>query len=527
VLLTLVLAGIFIVRQHGEDVSEPAPNFGSMDLAVLYRIAKALLNDRDYGELLALVLDETVRALGAERGMILLQEGEVFRATVATNFRSDALEHAEEEISTTIATEVLEHARVVNLGDALSSEQYRYAMSVQRLGLRSVLCAPLMVSDKVFALLYLENRNVLHQFGDQHVRLLGEICALAAPRLRLALAFQEAREQALGPESLNGTADGIITADPGFIEVLQTMRNVARTDLPILVQGETGTGKELVARAIYRHSNRANAQFVVLNCAAIPATLVESELFGYVRGAFTGAAHDKIGFMGAAHRGTLFLDEVGEVPLQFQSRLLRVLQSGEFTRVGSVQIQKVDVRLIAATNRSLEREVEAGTFRRDLYHRLASITLELPPLRERVHDVYLLTEFFLKAHGVRLLKHPPRLSEQCMTTLASYSFPGNVRELEGELARLVAVSMPGAIVAPEALSARIRRQIELRPGEKQTQATIPSSPVSLMSLAEMERKLILAVLETTHGNRTRAADLLGISREGLRLKLQKHGVAAD
>jgi transcriptional regulator with PAS, ATPase and Fis domain len=194
-----------------------------------------------------------------------------------------------------------------------------------------------------------------------------------------------------------------------------------------------------------------------MNCAAIPATLIESELFGYLQGAFTGAVRDRMGLLAGAHRGTLFLDEIGEVPLELQSRFLRVLQSGEFTRLGSVRNETADVRFVAASNRDLERETEEGRFRSDLYYRLSSITLKVPPLRERPHDIQLLSEHFLRAYAARFGREAPRLDEGALTAFAAYSWPGNVRELEGEIARLVATSPSGGEIGVESLNQRIRR----------------------------------------------------------------------
>jgi transcriptional regulator with PAS, ATPase and Fis domain len=253
---------------------------------------------------------------------------------------------------------------------------------------------------------------------------------------------------------------------------------------------------------------------VVINCGAIPANLIESELFGCVRGAFTGAQRDRIGLIGAAHRGTLFLDEIGEMPLELQPRLLRVLQSGEFLRLGSVKPETVDVRIVAATNRDLEAEVEAGRFRSDLYYRLAAITLKVPPLRERPHDIHLLADHFLRNYAARFGREAPQLGGEALAQLTAWSFPGNVRELESEMARLAAVGAPGAVLGRETLNDRIRGV------SQRTPAFAP------MSLAEMEKKLIVAVLESAGGNRTRTAEILGISREGLRTKMQRFGLTA-
>jgi transcriptional regulator with PAS, ATPase and Fis domain len=251
----------------------------------------------------------------------------------------------------------------------------------------------------------------------------------------------------------------------------------------------------------------------VVNCAAIPGNLIESELFGHVRGAFTDAKQDRIGLIGSANRGTLFLDEIGEMPFELQARLLRVLQSGDFTRLGSVRPETVDVRVVAASNRDLEKEVDEGRFRSDLYFRLSAVTLRIPPLRERPHDVVLLANNFLKSYANRYGRVAPRLSEECVSALSPYAFPGNVRELEGEMARLVAVSTPGEVITVALLNPRI-----LGRPRKEAQANNSLRP---MSLAEMERNLIVSVLDHTDGNRTRAAEVLGISREGLRAKLQK------
>jgi DNA-binding NtrC family response regulator len=304
--------------------------------------------------------------------------------------------------------------------------------------------------------------------------------------------------------------------------LLQTVHQIATTDLPVLIEGETGTGKELIARAVYRHSTRVKGPFIALNCAAIPATLIGSELFGFVQGAFTGANRDRVGFIGAAHRGTLFLDEIGDLPLELQPHLLRVLQSGEFTRLGNSRTEQVDVRFIAATNRDLESEVKAGRFRADLFFRLSAITLRLPPLRERPHDTRLLAEHFLRAAATRYGRPVPRLTEDCLLALTAYSFPGNVRELESEMSRLAALASADVPCGTDLLNERIRSR---RNG--QSGLSVDVAQVAPMSLHEMEKQLIFSVLQHTKGNRTRAAEILGISREGLRTKLQRLQIPAD
>jgi Nif-specific regulatory protein/two-component system response regulator HydG len=497
-----------------------AHQFDDAEIALLYRVARTLLLEREYGELLADLLDATIEGLGADRGFVVVREAGKFRAAVARNFKSEALDRAQEEVSSSISGAVLEHGRALLLGDALDSAEFGANPSVQRLAIRSLLCGPLVASEEAFALIYLENRDVSNRFTERHRALLEEICRLAAPRLRAAIAIEHARKRASELEATFGSTDGILTADAGMAAVLETLRQVAPTDLPVLVQGETGTGKELFARALYRRSQRATGPFVVLNCAAIPGTLIESELFGYVRGAFTGATRDRTGLIAAADRGTIFLDEIGEMPLELQPRLLRVLQSGEFTPLGANRTETVDVRVVAATNRDLEREVEAGNFRSDLYFRLATITLKIPPLRARPHDIHLLADHFVRAYAARYAREALRLSSACLEKLSAYAFPGNVRELESEIARLVVTSPPGAAIEPDALSDRIQ-------GKPNAGATaVPrGAEIAPMSLAEMEKQLILSVLKYTEGNRTRAAEVLGISREGLRTKMQRLGLS--
>ncbi len=486
--------------------------FNAEELSLLYAIARALGEERDYGELLTNLLDRTIESLGADRGFVLVRENGVFRAAVARNFRSEALSQAEAEVSSSIANEVLRTGKALLIGNALDSDRFKQNPSVQKLALRSVLCAPLVATSEAFALIYLENRDIAQKFSERQRELLDEICALSAPRLRVAVAVESARRKARELETKAGEADGILTADQAMAAVLATARQVAATDLPVLIQGETGTGKELIARAIYRQSTRSSSPFVVLNCAVLPASLIESELFGVVRGAFTGADRDRQGLIGAAHRGTLFLDEIGELPPALQPRLLRVLQSGEYNRLGSTRTETADIRVIAATNRDLEREIESAAFRSDLFFRLATITLKIPPLRERVQDIHLLADHFLRHYASRFGRETPRLSPGLLASLLAYSFPGNVRELESEMARLVALSVPGAVLSADSLSDRLLGLDKNAAHQLQP-----------MSIAEMEKRLIVSVLKTTDGNRTRAAEILGISREGLRTKMQRYG----
>ncbi|MGA8341721.1 MAG: sigma-54-dependent Fis family transcriptional regulator, partial [Candidatus Sulfotelmatobacter sp.] len=503
------------MRVNRED--PPAEHLG-----LLYRVSRALLKEGEYGEILSGLLDTLIEGLGADRGFVVVREAGEFRATAARNFRSEALAQAEEAFSRSIARTVMESGKAVLIGDASITEPYSKHLSIQQLSVRSVLCAPLVTSDEAFALIYLENRQVTNCFTEEQRDLLDDVCALAAPRLRTAVAMSQAHRRAEALELTHSQSDGVLTADPRMARLLHTVHQIANTDLPVLIEGETGTGKELIARAVYRHSARVKGPFIALNCAAIPATLIGSELFGFVQGAFTGANRDRVGFIGAADRGTLFLDEIGDLPLDLQPHLLRVLHSGEFTRLGSSRTEQVDVRFIAATNRDLDSEVKAGRFRADLFYRVSAVTLRLPPLRDRPHDTRLLAEHFVRTAAARYGRPVPRLTEDCLSALTAYSFPGNVRELESEMARLAALASADVPCGSDLLNERIRNC-----GNSQSAISSPATPVAPMSLHEMEKQLIFSVLQHTGGNRTRAADILGISREGLRTKLQRFQIPAD
>ena len=511
---------IFPTERPGMRVNREDPP--AEHLGLLYRVSRALLKEGEYGEILSGLLDTLIEGLGADRGFVVVREAGEFRATAARNFRSEALAQAEEAFSRSIARTVMESGKAVLIGDASITEPYSKHLSIQQLSVRSVLCAPLVTSDEAFALIYLENRQVTNCFTEEQRDLLDDVCALAAPRLRTAVAMSQAHRRAEALELTHSQSDGVLTADPRMARLLHTVHQIANTDLPVLIEGETGTGKELIARAVYRHSARVKGPFIALNCAAIPATLIGSELFGFVQGAFTGANRDRVGFIGAADRGTLFLDEIGDLPLDLQPHLLRVLHSGEFTRLGSSRTEQVDVRFIAATNRDLDSEVKAGRFRADLFYRVSAVTLRLPPLRDRPHDTRLLAEHFVRTAAARYGRPVPRLTEDCLSALTAYSFPGNVRELESEMARLAALASADVPCGVDLLSDRIRNR-----GNSQSAISSPATPVAPMSLHEMEKQLIFSVLQHTGGNRTRAADILGISREGLRTKLQRFQIPAD
>ena len=314
-----------------------------------------------------------------------------------------------------------------------------------------------------------------------------------------------------------------------FVRVRNLIEKLTRTQAPVYISGESGSGKELAARLIHENGSRRDKPFVPVNCGAIPETLMESELFGYRKGAFTGANEDRNGFFQAAHGGTLFLDEIAELPLHTQVQLLRVIQEKRVRKVGATQEDPVDVRIICATHQHLAGLVEAGRFRRDLYYRLNVVDLVMPPLREAAEDIPLIAERILQRLAAQNGVPLPRLSEQAMQDLVKYDFPGNVRELENILERALALSSSSDL-SSEDLALHRNAAEEERPSEEQDAAKASAGPPEepLPSyLDQVEREAILAALAKTGFNRTAAARLLGITFRQLRYRMQRLGVKED
>src|SRR5216683_2033708 len=317
--------------------------------------------------------------------------------------------------------------------------------------------------------------------------------------------------QAMNGKAVNDGFEDIVGASRGLREVLELVRTVAPTNSTALIEGETGTGKELIARAIHERSTRRDRPFVKLNCAAIPPGLLESELFGHERGAFTGAVARKMGRFEAADRGTLFLDEIGDIPLELQPKLLRVLQEGEFERLGSTQTQRADVRLIAATNKDVSKLVAQNQFRRDLYYRLNVFPIVVPPLRDRREDIPLLVRHFLRIYSERMNKRIEWIPTEVMEALIAHCWPGNIRELQNFIERSVIVTDGNTLTPP---LAGLRETIEIHP-------PIPTT------LKEVERHHIRKILVQAHwivGGPSGAALRLGLKRSTLYARMQKLGI---
>ena len=390
--------------------------------------------------------------------------------------------------------------------------------------IRSSIGVPLWRGDDILGVLQVDNRDAPKMFDGADVDVLAVLAhnaSLAVDNARLIRKLVAA-EQRLASENtyLKGRDQArgrleIIGQSPAMKALLAQLAKVVDTRVTVLVDGETGVGKELVASAIHYHSRRRDRLFVAQNCAALPENLLESELFGHKRGAFTGATEEKRGLFEIADGGTLFLDEVAEMPLALQAKLLRVLQEGEIRPVGASNTKQVSVRIVAATNRNLEKEVEGGRFREDLYYRLKVFPLRVPPLRERREDIPLLVNHFLERYTREIGKSVAGLAQSTLEVLTSYDWPGNVRELENEIQRLVIQADEEAFVTADLVSPRVRK----------VQGVVDQADVAKGTLKEMvekvEKYFILEALRDHGNNKTSTAKALGITREGLHKKLRQ------
>ena len=399
-----------------------------------------------------------------------------------------------------------------------------------RLRILSVLCVPIPGAERPRGALYLENRKLSGVFTESTERLIVEFAGHIAATLRNAEAMEALRRDR---DSLKAAIErehgfeGIVGRDPALAAVLRAVATVAPGDLPVIIEGESGVGKEMIARAVHARSSRKDGEFVAVNCAALPRDLLESELFGHRRGAFTGALQDRPGLFATAHGGTLFLDEIGEMPPDLQARLLRVLQSGEYRPVGSDRPLRGDVRVVAATCRRLAEEVKAGRFREDLYFRLKGLVVTVPPLRERREDVPLLIRAFLDKHLPAGQQAEP--DEEARACLAAYDYPGNIRELETIIRRAILFSRDGRFgldaLPPEVAGAAAETiRLPLRVPRTAAELLTAKKQASRDAVREIERAFLFHALAAAGRRPGEAARLAGMNRSQFERMLARHGL---
>jgi Nif-specific regulatory protein len=478
----------------------PASSQVARNLNALLKISRVVHAIRDLEELQAQLLDLIFEVVPAGRGAILLSEGagQEFNCLYARTRQAGQPQLV--RVSRTIAQKVMKDNVAILGVDVPSSGNLREVQSLVASDVRSLLCVPLSVFQRMIGCIYLDSTTVANRFHEEHLQLMAGVAAISAVALDNARRLQwlEQENQRLMTEIRQD--QNLVGEGAKMKDVYQFLARVSPTDSTVLIEGESGTGKELVAKALHRKSPRANKPFVAINCAAIPETLLESDLFGHESGAFTGAAKLKKGRLEIADGGVVFLDEIGELAPSLQVKLLRVLQEREFERVGGTHPIRINIRLIAATNRDLEEAVRKGEFRQDLYYRLAVVNLTLPPLRERREDIPMLARHFAQKYAMRCRIKAKPISREAMAALVNYEWPGNVRELENAVERALVMGSSDAVLLedlPESL-------LEQSPPEDVTEGKYHAS------VKELKKHLILDAVEQTGGNYVEAAGLLGV-----------------
>lgn len=478
------------------------------DFKALYKITETINSILDYDELLGRIMDLVIENLSAERGAIIIKDDKGIKPVVAREITQKDLTDLT-EISSSILHQVLQEQKPLIIHNALDAPDFSAAQSVILHSIQSVMCVPLVSREKLLGAIYVDSRSRKGVFTQENLEFLTAFshqAALAIENTALRKLLMEENLH-LKTELVKSTSfDNIIGRSPVMTKVFDLMRKVLNSDISVLIEGETGTGKELVARALHYNGVRQKSKFVALYCGSVPETLLESELFGYKKGAFTGAVTDKKGLFEEADGGTLFLDEIIDVALTTQAKLLRVLQEGEFRRIGENVSHRADVRIVSATNRNLTQAVKEGKFREDLFFRIQGVTINLPALRSRGDDIILLANHFLANYAQKENKQIKGFTKASIELLLNYDWPGNVRELENVVARACALA-GNEYITEEDLGIRL--------AETKTNSKLKNE------ILETEREYIIRVLEEVGGNRNRAAQKLGISRRTLQYKLKK------
>lgn len=491
----------------------PADARIARDLNALLKISTLLSTIRESAQLQRSLLETVLDTVPAERGAILLvrENSEELIASYGTSKKSRTEQPI--RISRSVVEKVLSEGAAILCIETKDDKVLRDAESLVAAQVCSLLCVPLVIGERVGGVIYLDTSNPAISFDEGHLQLLtavGGIAGIAIENVQ-RLQWLEGENQRLHQEI--NLEHNMIGESPRMREVFRFIEKIAPADATVLIRGESGTGKELVAHAIHTNSERSAKSFVAINCAVLSETLLESELFGYEKGAFTGAVAQKRGRLEVADGGTLFLDEVGELTPATQAKLLRVLQERQFERLGGMRTISVDVRIIAATNRNLEEAIKAGTFREDLYYRLNVISLTLPPLRERREDIPLLAYYFVAKYSKKCKRLVSGISPETRNCLLVYDWPGNVREMENAIERAVVLGST-EVMMPDDL-----------PESLLVTSTAPQNlPNYHEAVNEMKKKFILQAIEQSNGNYTAAAKLLGIHSTNLHRLIRTLGL---
>ena len=491
------------------------------DLNALLKVSTAISSITSVEQLEKRLVELLFEIIPAERGAILLasNESEDFGGIFGrTRIGSD---DGAVQVSRTIVNRVRQEGVAVLCNDVLESEAFKTSDSLIASRIQSLICVPMTLIDGVSGVIYFDTSDRAVRFDSNHLQLATAVASIAATAIRNAQNFErlEADNQRLNVE-LN-IEHNMVGESARMRNVFQFIARAAPTDSTVLIEGESGTGKELVARAVHRASRRSEKPFVAINCAALTETLLESELFGHEKGAFTGAIAQKKGKLEIADGGTVFLDEVGELAPALQAKLLRALQEREFERVGGTRPIKVNIRLIAATNKDLAAAARKGEFRPDLYYRLNVVALTMPPLRERQDDIPLLAAFFTTRYSEQCKRRVTGISAEARACLLGYDWPGNIRELENAIERAIVLGSTDTILPedlPEAL-------LEAAPVSAASAGASASNFAE--SVKESKKQAVLGALEATGGSYVEAASLLGIHVNNLHRLIRNLGIKSQ
>jgi Nif-specific regulatory protein len=492
----------------------PATSQVARNLSALLKISRVVHAIRDLEELQAQLLDLIFEVVPAGRGAILLSEGtgQEFNCMYARTRNAGQPQLV--KVSRTIARQVMKENVAILGVDVPASGALREVESLVASEVRSLLCVPLSVFQRMIGCIYLDSTNTINRFHEDHLQLMAAVAGISAIALDNAR-----RQQWLEQENQRLTMEvrqdqSLVGEGARMKEIFQFLARVAPADSTVLIEGESGTGKELAARALHRNGQRANRPFVAINCAAIPETLLETELFGHERGAFTGAAAQKKGRLEMADGGVVFLDEIGELAPQLQVKLLRVLQEREFERVGGTHSIKLDIRLIAATNRDLAEAARKGEYRQDLYYRLAVVNLTMPSLRERREDIPMLTRHFVQKHAKRCRLKAKPVSREAMAALVNYDWPGNVRELENAIERALVLGSSDSILLEDLPESVLEQSSPAGAHEGKYHAQVK----------QLKKQLIMDAVDQTGGNYVDAAGVLGLNVTYLHRLIKNLGI---
>ncbi|MEL6345942.1 MAG: sigma 54-interacting transcriptional regulator [Myxococcota bacterium] len=471
------------------------PSQGVKPLERLVSFSTEMMRETSPEKLFKILLEAVAELTRAEKGFVIVFKDGERHLAASHNVGEETLDLS--RVSDTIIEQVIAQRKSVIVSDAMADRKFGRSRSVVDLKLSSVMCVPLLYRNDLLGVLYLGNDAVTGLFTENDLTMLTVWATQASLIVHAALLLNELKisNRNLREQLRRSSQGAIIGSCPPMKEAFRMIRRLAPTDLSVLVLGETGTGKEMVAQELHRLSERSQRTFISINCGAIPENLLESELFGHKKGSFTGAVTDKIGKFEAANGGTIFLDEIGEMPMNLQVKLLRVLQERSIERVGELEPRPVDIRVISATNKNLDEEIKAGNFREDLYYRLNEVTINLPPLRERGEDIHQLGRFFLNKYAEQYNSKVRGFTNEAVRAMLNYYWPGNVRQLESRVKRAV-IMTDRALLNPDDLGIKTNTKRSVKPLDAATE--------------DFKIDYIRDVLEINNWNKAQTARDLGV-----------------